>query len=224
MYSIAIDGPSGAGKSTLAKRLANEFSWAYVDTGAIYRAVGLACERGDVCPTDLAAVSALLPALNVSLDYSGGSQRTLLNGQDVSDEIRRDDISKLASDVSALSPVRAYLLDLQRDVALENNVVMDGRDIATIVLPEATVKIYLTATPQVRAERRRHELLLRGENRTLSQVLDAIQKRDANDCQRAEAPLRQAEDAVLLDTTEMSLDDAFAALLEIVKGRISGLA
>jgi cytidylate kinase len=223
MYSIAIDGPSGAGKSTLAKRLANEFNWAYVDTGAIYRAVGLACERGDICPDDLAAVTALLPNLNVSLDYSGGSQRTLLNGQNVSNEIRRDDISKLASDVSALAPVRAYLLDLQRNVALENNVVMDGRDIATVVLPTATVKIYLTATPQVRAERRRHELLLRGENRTFAQVLEAIQKRDENDSKRAEAPLRQAEDALLLDTTEMSLDEAFAAMLEIVKNRIADL-
>ncbi|MDR0857957.1 MAG: (d)CMP kinase [Oscillospiraceae bacterium] len=221
MYSIAIDGPSGAGKSTLAKRLADEFNWAYVDTGAIYRAVGLACERGEICATDLERVSELLPKLNISLDYSGGSQRTLLNGLDVSDEIRRDDISKLASDVSALAPVRAYLLGLQRDAARSHNVVMDGRDIATVVLPEATVKVYLTATPQVRAERRRHELLLRGENRTFAQVLSSIQKRDANDSGRAEAPLRQAEDAVLLDTTELTLDEAFAALLEIVRTGIA---
>jgi cytidylate kinase len=219
MYAVAIDGPSGAGKSTLAKRLAKHFNWVYVDTGAVYRAVGLACERQNL---SAANAPAILPSITVELDYApDGTQQTLLNDENVSAEIRRDVISKYASDVSALPEVRAFLLELQRGMAKTRSVVMDGRDIGTVVLPNATVKIFLTAKPEVRAERRRLELEQRGEHKAFSDVLASIEQRDHNDSKRENAPLRQAEGAVLIDSTLLTEDEAFDKLLNVVNGVVN---
>jgi cytidylate kinase len=222
-FSVAIDGPSGAGKSTLARRLAKYFGWIYVDTGAIYRAVGLAAYRTGIEPGDEESIrERILPGINVELIYADdGTQRTLLNGEDVSSDIRMDIISRYASDVSALPSVRAFLLDLQRDMAKTHSVVMDGRDIGTVVLPDAAAKVYLTATPDIRAERRRLELAHRGENKTFQQVLDAINARDTNDSGRTNAPLKCADDAVLIDSTPMDEDEVFKAISELIKLRIS---
>ncbi|MDR0819136.1 MAG: (d)CMP kinase [Oscillospiraceae bacterium] len=222
MYSVAIDGPSGAGKSTLAKRLARHLGWVYVDTGAVYRAVGLACERLGVAPKDEPEVtSRVLPGLTVELNYSeDGTQITLLCGEDVSTEIRRDVISRFASDVSSLAAVRQFLLELQRDMAKSRNVVMDGRDIGTVVIPDATLKIFLTAIPEVRAMRRQRELERRGEFKPFDEVLKSLEERDKNDSSRANAPLKQADGAVKLDTSDFSEDDAFNAALELIKQRI----
>jgi cytidylate kinase len=219
MYAVAIDGPSGAGKSTLAKRLAKHLNWVYVDTGAVYRAVGLACERQSLAAADAPAI---LPSITVELAYApDGTQKTLLNNENVSAEIRRDVISKFASDVSALPEVRAFLLELQRGMAKTRSVVMDGRDIGTVVLPDATVKIFLTAQPEVRAERRRLELEQRGERKTFGDVLASIEQRDLNDSKRENAPLRQADDAVMIDSTELTEDEAFAELLRVVSEKTS---
>jgi cytidylate kinase len=225
MHSIAIDGPSGAGKSTLAKRLADHYGWNYVDTGAVYRAVGLACRRANIDPRDEAAVTgSILPNIEVSLSYApDGRQITRLNGEDVSSAIRVDEISRYASDASALASVRKFLLDLQRDMAVTHNVVMDGRDIGTVVLPDATVKIFLTAQTETRARRRWLELCQRGEEKTLDDVLSSIRQRDANDEARANAPLRQADDAVLLDNTDLDEDAAFNAAVKMISEKIKNL-
>ncbi|MDR2606204.1 MAG: (d)CMP kinase [Oscillospiraceae bacterium] len=221
--SVAIDGPSGAGKSTQAKRLAKHFGWIYVDTGAIYRAVGLAAYRKCIDPCDEDNIRRhILPDSRVELIYSAdGVQRTFLNGEDVSDAIRVDIISRYASDVSALPSVRAFLLELQRDMAKNHSVVMDGRDIGTVVLPDADVKVFLTAAPEIRAARRRLELERRGESKTLQEVLDAINARDANDSARAAAPLKRAADAVLLDCSAMSEDAVFTAIKGLVENCFS---
>jgi cytidylate kinase len=220
--SVAIDGPAGAGKSTQAKRLAKYFGWIYVDTGAVYRAVGLAAYRAGVDPCDEDNISRqILPDSSVELIYAAdGTQRTLLNGEDVSEAIRADIISRYASDVSALPDVRAFLLDLQRDTAKNYSVVMDGRDIGTVVLPEAVVKVFLTAAPEIRAERRRLELKRRGETKTLHEVLAAINARDANDSGRINAPLRRADDAVLIDSSEMNENEVFCAIAGLVEAKI----
>ncbi|MDR2360011.1 MAG: (d)CMP kinase [Oscillospiraceae bacterium] len=222
MHSIAIDGPSGAGKSTLAKRLADYYGWNYVDTGAVYRAVGLACRRAGVDPCDETSVAELiLPNVDVSLSYGAdGRQITRLNGEDVSAAIRADEISRYASDVSALASVRKFLLELQRDMAATHNVVMDGRDIGTVVLQTATVKIFLTAQIETRAKRRWLELRQRGEKKSLDEVLSSIRRRDANDEARANAPLYKAEDAILLDNTDLDEDAAFASAVKIISEMI----
>ena len=219
--SIAIDGPSGAGKSTLAKRLAQELRFLYVDTGAIYRTVGLQAFRSGVMPTDRDKVVALLPGLDIGLSYGeDGLQRMTLNGEDVTDEIRKNVISRYASGVSAIPEVRDFLLELQRKLAREHDVIMDGRDIGTVVLPHANVKIFLTASSEDRARRRHLELLERGEDVDYATVLSDMMERDRQDAGRETAPLKQAPDAVLLDTTGNTLEESLNILMETVKERL----
>lgn len=218
--SIAIDGPSGAGKSTLARSMAAKLGYLYVDTGAIYRTIGYHAFVNHIDPRDEAAVSAALPGLQVELSYGGdGLQHMLLNGRDVTKEIRLPEISMYASAVSAHPSVRVYLLEMQRELARTHNVIMDGRDIGTVVLPDAEVKVFLTASPEARAKRRMLELEQRGTPEPFEKVLQDIQERDWNDSHRAAAPLRQADDAVLLDTTELDFQESEAALLEIIQRR-----
>ena len=220
--SIAIDGPSGAGKSTMAKRLAAQLGYLYVDTGAIYRTVGLQAFRTGARPEDPAQVLPLLEGLSIEMKYGpDGLQRMYLNGEDVTDAIRMHEISHYASAVSALPEVRAFLLERQRELARHNNVIMDGRDIGTVVLPQADVKIFLTAKPEARAERRYRELLQRGQQADYQQVLRDLQQRDADDTNRAAAPLRQASDAILVDTTDLDLEGSVALLLQTVKEKLA---
>ncbi len=219
--SIAIDGPSGAGKSTLARSLAAALGYLYVDTGAIYRTIAYGVMTAGTDPGDAHAVTARLPGLQVELRHGAdGEQRMLLNGRDVSREIRLPEVSLYASAVSAHPEVRAYLLEMQRRLARENSVIMDGRDIGTVVLPDADVKIFLTASPEARARRRCLELEQRGTPEPYEQVLEEIRQRDYNDSHRAAAPLRQAEDAVLLDTTGLTFEESRRALLELIRERI----
>ena len=220
-YSVAIDGPSGAGKSTLAKRVAEELSFLYVDTGAIYRTIGYYVFTKKIAPKDGAAVVAALPGVHIELHYgSDGLQHMLLGGADVTREIRLPEISLYASAISAHSGVRAYLLGMQRELAKKNSVVMDGRDIGTVVLPAADVKIFLTASPEARAKRRCLELEQRGTPQSYESVLKDIQDRDYRDTHRSVAPLRQAADAVLLDTTELDFEQSYQALLTLIRGKI----
>lgn len=215
--SIAIDGPSGAGKSTLARALAKKKGYLYVDTGAIYRTLGCYVRRRGADPKDEPVVMKLLRSAKVELRYGeDGLQRMFLNGEDVSEEIRLPEISRYASGVSAHPGVRAYLLDMQRDLAQKHSVVMDGRDIGTVVLPDADVKIFLTATAEARAKRRCLELQKRCTPEPLDQVLSEIVQRDWDDIHRAAAPLRQAEDAVVVDTTELDFQESLTALLRAV--------
>ena len=221
-YSIAFDGPSGAGKSSLAKRVAAEFGFIYVDTGAIYRTVGLAAYRAGIDRKDENAVAALLPKLDIKMGYNDeGEQRMFLNGEDVSAQIRLPEISICASDVAALPSVRAFLLGLQRKTAEENNVIMDGRDIGTVVLPDADLKVFLTASAEARANRRLLELKAKGVNAEYDDVLRDIMYRDEQDSQRASAPLKQAEDAILADTTELDFEESFRLLCDIVVNKLS---
>lgn len=217
---VAIDGPSGAGKSTLARAAAAGLGFLYVDTGAIYRTVGLYARESGIDPGVEAALSAALPGLRVELQYDeSGQQRMLLNGRDVSEAIRSPEISRCASVVSALPAVRAYLLETQRELARKNDVVMDGRDIGTVVLPDAEVKVFLTASAEVRAKRRCRELEERGTPQPFEEVLQDIEARDWKDTHRAAAPLRQAQDAVLLDTSAMDFSESLQALLRIIRER-----
>ncbi len=219
--SIAIDGPSGAGKSTLAKRLAQELGFLYVDTGAIYRTVGLAALRRGIDLSDAAQVAAVLPQLTITMGYGeDGLQRMCLDGEDVTAAIRENEISACASKVAAIPAVRDFLMEMQRKAAREHDVIMDGRDIGTVVLPRADLKIYLTAAPEARAERRCRELLERGQQANFDQVLREVVERDRRDTQREAAPLRQAEDAVLADTTGLDLEGSFQLLLGIIRERL----
>ena len=221
-YAIAIDGPSGAGKSSLAKVVAETFGFLYVDTGAIYRTLGLACYRAGIDRKDVDAVMALLPTLDIAIRYNeAGEQRMFLNGEDVSADIRKPEISICASDVSSLPEVRAYLLEMQRKFARENNVVMDGRDIGTVVLPDAELKIFLTASPEVRARRRMKELMDKGETQSFEDVLRDIRYRDEQDAKRSAAPLRKAEDAVVVDNSELNVEEAVAVLCDLVISRLA---
>ena len=218
--SIAIDGPSGAGKSTLARSVAAELGYLYVDTGAIYRTIGYYAHISGIDPKDEQAVVAALPKLKVELAYGeDGLQHMLLNGQDVTREIRLPEISLCASAVSAYPGVRAYLLEMQRQLARTHNVIMDGRDIGTVVLPDADVKVFLTASAEERARRRMLELEQRGTPQPFETILKDIQERDWNDTHRSAAPLRQAEDAVLLDTTELNFQESQEAILKIIRER-----
>lgn len=220
-YSIAIDGPSGAGKSTLAKRLAQELGFLYVDTGAIYRTVGLAARRRGIDPSDRAAVVRMLPELDIAIGYGeDGLQHMVLDGEDVTQAIRENEISVYASKVSAFPEVRAFLLEMQRRAAREHDVIMDGRDIGTVVLPQADLKIFLTAAPEARARRRCRELQARGERADLEQVLKEVVERDRRDEERAVSPLIQAADAVLADTTELDFEQSFQMLLEMIRARL----
>lgn len=222
MISIAIDGPSGAGKSSLARRLAAQRGWLYVDTGAMYRTIGLYALQRGADTRDEAAVAALLPGLSLGLRYVDGEQHMFLNGADVSGQIRTERVSMAASQVSAHPSVRAYLLETQRAFARESDVVMDGRDIGTVVLPGASVKIFLTASAGERAKRRYDELLARGEAADYATVLADVRRRDDNDTNRAAAPLRAAGDAVTVDTTGLSFDEAFRALCAAIDARLEG--
>lgn len=219
--SIAIDGPSGAGKSTLAKGLAQELGFLYVDTGAIYRTVGLAVRDRGIDPADIPAVTALLPGLAITMGYGAdGLQHMFLDGEDVTAGIRENEISAYASKVAAIPEVRAFLMEMQRKMAREHDVIMDGRDIGTVVLPQADLKIFLTAAPEARAERRCRELIERGQQADYGHVLAEVMERDRRDTQRAAAPLRQAEDAELVDTTGLDLAGSLRALLELAQGRL----
>ena len=220
-YSIAIDGPSGAGKSTLARGLAGRIGFYYVDTGAIYRTVGLYVARqGGDCGKAEDVISRL-PEIRIGLGYGeDGLQRMSLNGEDVTDAIRENAVSRYASQVSAIPAVRDFLLQMQRDLAAGSSVIMDGRDIGTVVLPGADVKVYLTASVEQRALRRWKELREKGEEVPLETVREQIVRRDYDDAHREIAPLRRAEDAVLLDTSDLDLEESMEALYAIVKGRI----
>lgn len=219
--SIAIDGPSGAGKSTLAKMIAEELRFLYVDTGAIYRTVGLYAQKNDVNPRDADAVTALLDSIKIEMSHGDdGLQHMYLNGEDVTTDIRQHEISAYASAVSAIPQVRAFLLEMQRSFARTNNVVMDGRDIGTVVLPDAQVKIFLTADPEDRARRRYEELLQRGQQSDYDTVLKDLIQRDYNDSHRESAPLKQADDAILLDTTGNTLEQSYELVLNTVKGQL----
>lgn len=217
-YSIAIDGPSGAGKSTLAKAIAAEMGIVYVDTGALYRSIGYYAWKNGVDPKDAEAVTATLPNIKVDMCYSDdGLQHMLLCGEDVTKEIRLPQISMYASDVSAIPAVRAFLLDMQRDMAKRYNVIMDGRDIGTVVLPDADVKIFLTAPAEVRAQRRMKELEERGTPCAFEEVLRDIEQRDWNDSHRETAPLCQADDAVLVDNGDIDFEESKQQLLRVIK-------
>ena len=220
--SIAIDGPAGAGKSTLARALARELGYLYVDTGAIYRTVALRAREAGADPSDPEQVAPLLEDLDLRMDYGAdGVQRMYLSGRDVTEAIRENEVSALASQVAALPAVREFLLEFQRKQAREHNVVMDGRDIGTVVLPQAGVKIFLTAAPEARARRRTAELLQRGQDADFDEILREIRQRDEQDENRPVAPLRQAEDAALLDTTNLDLKGSLEALLTLVRERLS---
>lgn len=217
MISVAIDGPSGAGKSTLARRLAADLGYVYVDTGAMYRAIGLYASRQGADLHDEAAVAALLPQIRLDIRLVDGTQHVYLNGEDVSEAIRAEAIGMAASAVSAHGAVRAFLLETQRSLAAGQNVLMDGRDIGTVVLPHATVKIFLTASPEARARRRCLELRQKGKNADYETVLADIRRRDEQDTNRPIAPLRQAEDAIRIDTSEIDFDQSFELLKRTIR-------
>ena len=221
-YSIAIDGPAGAGKSTIARRLAKELGYYYVDTGAIYRTVAYFMDLLGISPKDVDGVERYIDELTINIVYDEeGKQHMLMNGMDVSDDIRTQDISQKASLVSAHKVVRDVLLDMQRQVAREHNVIMDGRDIGTVVLPKANVKIFLTASAEIRAKRRYDELVAKGQKTTYAQVLKDVQQRDYQDSHREIAPLKQAKDAVWVDTSELDIEGVVAAIKAIVQKKVS---
>lgn len=220
--SIAVDGPSGAGKSTMAKRLAAKLGYLYVDTGAIYRTLGLFALKRGVDPADAGGVEGLLPQVSIRMDYGvDGLQHMYLGQEDVTEAIRTPAVSRAASQVSAHPAVRAYLLEMQRGMARNHNVIMDGRDIGTVVLPDADVKIFLTATAEDRARRRFEELQERGTDTDYDTVLREVIERDERDSGRAAAPLRRAEDALLVDTTGNSLEESFEALLQTIREKLA---
>ncbi len=219
--SIAIDGPAGAGKSTIAKRLAKELGFYYVDTGAIYRTVAYFLDLLGISPKDADGVHRYIDELNIDIYYDEtGLQHMLMNGIDVTGDIRTPDISQKASLVSAHAEVREMLLDMQRDVARENNVIMDGRDIGTVVLPKADVKIFLTASAEIRAQRRHAEIQAKGGKDSYEQVLKELKQRDYQDSNRTIAPLKQARDAVLVDTSGLDIDGVVAAIRQIVSDKV----
>lgn len=219
--SIAIDGPAGAGKSTMARACAKALGYLYVDTGAIYRTVGYYMRLMGIGPKDRDGIARLIDEVNIEIRYEDGAQRMILNGDDVTDEIRTPEMSMYASGVSAQPCVRAFLLDMQRQLARTHSVVMDGRDIGTVVLPDADVKIFLTADAEVRAKRRFAELQAKGDKTPYAQILAETKQRDAQDAGRAIAPLKQAADAVRLDTSEKTVDESVTAILDIVRGKLA---
>lgn len=220
MIAIAIDGPAGAGKSTIAKKVASELGYIYVDTGALYRAIGLAVSEQKIDMSDKDALNNLLQRIDIAIVYLNGEQHVLLDDRDVSDAIRDEHISMMASSVSAQPEVRQFLLGLQRDFAKRDNVIMDGRDIGTVVLPGAQVKIFLTASPEVRAERRKRQIEENGDLIDYKTILETIIKRDYNDTHREIAPLKPADDAVILDTSDLTLEQSISKLIDIIKEHI----
>ena len=220
MISVAIDGPAGAGKSTLARRLAADFGYIYVDTGAMFRTIGLYALRAGKDPKDNEAVDALLPNITLEFAFIEGEQHIYLNGEDVSTAIRTEEVGMAASAVGANPAVRAFLLEMQRDMAKTQNILMDGRDIGTVVLPNATVKIFLTASPEARATRRWKEYQQKGIDTPYEDVLADVKQRDYQDTHRAAAPLKQADDAVLLDTSELNFEQSFEAMKKIITEKV----
>ena len=222
MISVAIDGPAGAGKSTIARRLAAELGYRYVDTGAIYRTVAYFLDLWGVSPKDVDGVNRYIDELTVEIEYDDdGVQHMIMNGMDVTEDIRTQDISQKASLVSAHACVREMLLDMQRDLAKQYNVIMDGRDIGTVVLPKATVKIFLTASPEVRAKRRYNEYLEKGQKANYATILKEIQQRDYQDTHREIAPLKMARDSIKVDTSEMTLDQVVSEIKRIISEKVS---
>ncbi|MGN1015988.1 MAG: (d)CMP kinase [Faecousia sp.] len=222
MISVAIDGPAGAGKSTIARRLARELGYRYVDTGAIYRTVAYFMDLWGVSPKDVDGVTRYIDELTVGIEYDeDGVQHMIMNGMDVTEDIRSQDISQKASLISAHAVVREMLLDMQREVAQRFNVIMDGRDIGTVVLPKATVKIFLTASPEVRARRRTDELLAKGQKANYDTVLKEIRQRDYQDTHREIAPLKMARDSIKVDTSDMNLEQAVEAIREIIMKKVA---
>jgi len=220
-YSIAIDGPAGAGKSTIAKRLAKELGCYYVDTGAIYRTVAYFLDLLGISPKDVDGVTRYIDELTVEIEYDAdGVQHMIMNGMDVTGDIRTQDISQKASLVSAHAVVREVLLDMQRDVAKKHNVIMDGRDIGTVVLPNADVKIFLTASAEIRAKRRTDELIAKGQKANFDQILKEIQQRDYQDTHRPIAPLKMAKDSVKVDTSDLDIDGVVSVIREIVSRKV----
>ena len=220
--SVAIDGPAGAGKSTIARRLAKELGFYYVDTGAIYRTVAYFFDLWGVSPKDIDGITRYIDELTIGIEYDDeGVQHMIMNGMDVTGDIRTPDLSQKASLVSAHAIVRDLLLDMQREMAEKHNVIMDGRDIGTVVLPKATVKIFLTATPEVRAKRRTDELIAKGQKADYNKILKDIQQRDYQDTHREIAPLKMARDSVKLDTSELDIDGVIAAMKEIIARKVT---
>lgn len=220
MINVAIDGPAGAGKSTIARTAAKALGFVYADTGALYRAVGLYVLRQGKNTNDPEAVASLLPEILLELKFQNGVQHIFLNGEDVSEAIRTPKASMAASAVSALPAVRQFLFDLQRDIAKNSDCVMDGRDIGTVVLPQAQVKIFLTAAPEARAMRRYKELQAKGAKDSFEEVLADLKQRDYNDSHRAVAPLKPAEDSILVDTTELTLEQSIQKVIEVIKEKL----
>ena len=220
MVSVAIDGPAGAGKSTLARRLAAELGYIYVDTGAMFRTIGLYALRAGKDPKDNEAVNALLPEISLKFAFIEGEQHIYLNGEDVSTAIRTEEVGMAASAVGANPEVRAFLLGMQRDMAKTQDVLMDGRDIGTVVLTDATVKIFLTASPEARATRRWKEYQQKGVEVSYEEVLADVRQRDYQDTHRAAAPLRQADDAQLLDTSEMNFEQSLEAMKKMIVEKV----
>ena len=220
LISVAVDGPVGAGKSSIARAAAKSLGFIYVDTGALYRAVGLYCHRGGADLSSQEEIAAMLPEIHPEIRLVDGVQHIWLNGEDVSEEIRLPEISMAASAVSSVPAVRAALLDMQRKLARENNVIMDGRDIGTVVLPDAQVKIFLTAAPEIRAKRRYDELCAKGVQTTFEEVLADLNKRDYDDSHRETAPLKQAEDAVLADTSGLDFGQSCQLVCDIIKEKL----
>lgn len=221
--NIAIDGPAGAGKSTIARAAASKLGFIYVDTGALYRSIGLYCLNNNIETTDKTGVERILPDISVQLKYLDGAQRVILNDNDVSEEIRKPECSMAASNVSAIPVVREFLFELQRKMARENDVIMDGRDIGTVILPDAEVKIFLTASPEERANRRFKELVEKGNNPDYDELLKEINQRDYNDMHRETAPLKQADDAILFDTTTLGKDEVVDELLKIISEKLGDI-
>ena len=220
-YSIAIDGPAGAGKSTIAKRLAAELGFYYVDTGAIYRTVAYFFDLWGVSPKDIDGICRYIDELNVEIEYDeDGMQHMNMNGIDVTEDIRTQDVAQKASLISVHAIVRDMLLDMQRDVAKKHNVIMDGRDIGTVVLPKANVKIFLTASAEVRAQRRTQELLAKGQKAQYEKILKEIQQRDYQDTHREVAPLKMCRDSIKLDTSELDIDGVIAEMKRIIREKI----
>ena len=220
MINIAIDGPAGAGKSTIAKTVSKNLGYIYVDTGALYRTVGLNALRLGKDTKSKEEVVPTLKGLEVSLRFVDGEQRVFLGEEDVSTAIRQNEVSMAASNVSAIPEVRSFLFDLQRDIAKKNNCIMDGRDIGTVVLPDAQIKIYLTASPEARADRRFKELTEKGQRVNYDVILKEIKERDYQDMHREIAPLKQAEDAILVDTTSLNLEESINYMISVIKEKL----